>query len=62
MIEKYQIYFDIEALKELNNRIIDNCSLIIHREDRSDYPPRFEDKKLIKNLEYIPVGEKEYFE
>ena len=49
-IEKFQVDFDIEKIKELKKEIIDNCCLIKHIEYESDYPPRFTNK-IIRNLD-----------
>ncbi len=61
-IEKYQVTFDKEELIKIKNEIINNCSLIKHREYESDYPPSFS-KKIIRNYKSTPTGNKmEYFE
>ncbi len=62
IIEKYLISFNKEKIEQLKEKIIDECSFIEHKEISSDYFPTFSDKKLIRNLKEIKVGNKEYFE
>ncbi len=61
-IEKYQVTFSPKELENLKEEIIENCSLIEHKEYKSDYAPRFTNE-IIKNFKSTPLGEtKEYFE
>lgn len=62
VIEKYKVDFNREEVKALKIQIIDNCSLIEHKEYRSTIYPRFTDKSLIRNFHSTCIGEKEYFE
>ncbi len=62
IVEKYLISFNKEEIEQLKEKIIDECSFIEHKEISSDYFPTFSDKKLIRNLKEIKVGNKEYFE
>ena len=62
IVEKYLISFNKEKIEQLKEKIIDECSFIEHKEFSSDYFPTFSNKKLIRNLKEIKVGDKEYFE
>lgn len=61
-IDKYHVIFNKDEVKKLNQKIIQNCSFIEHKECDSDYSPRFDDINLIKNLHSTFVGKKEYYE
>ena len=60
-IEKYEIVYNEEKVKELRREIIDNCSHIIHNENRTTIPEMFkEDKLRYRNLHSKEIGRREY--
>lgn len=61
-IEKIKVTCDKEKLKEIREILVNRCSIAIHRETETDYSPKFDNPKLIRNMHYSYVGEKEYFE
>ncbi len=61
-IEKYEVSFDKQQVKNLKDTIIDKCSFIEHQEFQSDYYPMFSDKKIIRNFQSTYIGKQDYFE
>ena len=62
VIEKYQVHFEKEEVKKLQDEIINQCSIIKHEDYESDYIPKPLDKRFMRNLKYTLIGKKEYFE
>ena len=60
-IYKKSISFDNDKIDKIRNGLINNCSVIIHREYDSDYAPTL-DNSLVRNYNEAFVGYKEYFE
>lgn len=52
-LEKYTVTLDTESIKELKERIIKDCSLIIHKAFHSDHVPTFSRNSIIKNLKLV---------
>ena len=62
-IEKYNVTFDKDKIKELRTEIIEKCSFIKHYEFESDYGPRFTKNDIIKNFRRSNTDKVvEYFE
>ena len=58
-IEKYEVIFDRENIKELRNEVLEKCSIIKHKEYKTTRPDRIEDV-YVKNLEYKVNETKHY--
>ena len=62
VIEKYQVHFEKEEVKKLQEKIINRCSVIKHVNFEGEDIPKILDKRFIRNLKYTRIGKKEYFE
>ena len=63
VIEKYNVTFDTKEIEKIKNKIINNCSDIVHKNYFSDYSPSFSKSDIIRNYEERRTGDtKEYFE
>ena len=55
VIEKFIVLIDIEKMKELKSRIINDCSFIEHKEFTSEYLINNIDNSLMKSFQYSIV-------
>ena len=52
-LEKYTVTLDTKSIKELKERIIKDCSLIIHKVFHSNHVPTFSRNFFIKNFKLV---------
>ena len=58
-IVKYQVDFNLEKVQQLKREVIENCSLVVHKEYRSTIEPDFHDSLRIRNYEKRMIGVKD---
>ena len=62
IVEKYKVSFNSKEVEKFKNKIINDCSEIVHENYTSDYYVCFSKDEIIRNYKETKVGQKEYFE